>query len=95
MRKVCPDHVSPVGGRAPALFATPPTATMEEAIDHLLRAEGIEPGFYPKNQLLLAQACSRAGRKEEAKAWLAKCLASPAKTPEDEETLKEARALRL
>jgi hypothetical protein len=43
-------------------------------------------GFYPKNMLLLAQTCAKLGRKDEAKAWREKCLAQPARTPEDEET---------
>ena len=34
---------------AAALFATPPTATFAEALDHFEHAERIEPGFYPKN----------------------------------------------
>ena len=64
-------------------------------IGHLLAAEETEPGFYPKNQLLLAQAHAKAGRKVEAKAWLDRCLAATPKTPEDQETLQEAAKLKL
>ena len=80
---------------AAALFATPPTATFAEALDHFEHAERIEPGFYPKNLLLTAQALSRLGRADEAKAALAKCLAATPKSPEDEATLEEARKLKL
>lgn len=80
---------------AAALFATPPTATYDEAIAHFERAEAMDPGFYPKNLLLLAQACARAGKTAEAKAWLAKCQAATPRTPEDEETLEQARKLKL
>lgn len=80
---------------AAALFASPPKATFEEAIGHLLAAEQTEPGFYPKNQLLLAQAYAKAGNKGEAKAWLDRCLAADAKTPEDQETLAEAAKLKI
>jgi len=80
---------------AAALFAAPPTASYEEAYGHFAAAEAIEPGFYPQNKLLLAQVCSKLGRKEEAQKWLDACLASPAKTPEDEETLQAAAKLKL
>ena len=80
---------------AAALFASPPTATYEEAYGHLAAAEAIEPGFYPQNQLLLAQVCAKMGRKEEAQKWLASCLASPVKTPEDRETMVAAGKLKL
>ena len=54
-----------------------------------------QPGFYPKNQLLLARACSKLGRTDDAREWLRKCLAATPSTPEDEETLKEAAGLKL
>ena len=80
---------------AATLFAAPPTSSFEEAVAHFEAAERLEPGFYPKNLLLLAQANAKLGRAAEAKAWLAKCLTARAKTPEDEETLKLAHALKL
>lgn len=80
---------------AAALFATPPTASFEEAIAHFEKAESMEPGFYPKNLLLLAQSYAKLGKKAEAKAWLDKCLAATPKTPEDDETLQEAKKVRL
>ena len=80
---------------AATLFAAPPTSTYEEAVAHFEAAERLEPGFYPKNLLLLAQANAKLGRAAEAKAWLAKCLTAKANTPEDEETLKLAQALKL
>ena len=66
-----------------------------EALAHFEHAERIEPGFYPKNLLLTAQALARLGRADEAKAALAKCLAATPKSPEDEATLEEARKLKL
>ena len=54
-----------------------------------------EPGFYPKNLLMLAHAYSKLGQKEAAKQWLERCLAASPQTPEDEETLKQAKALKL
>jgi tetratricopeptide (TPR) repeat protein len=80
---------------AAAIFASPPRATFEEAIGHFLAAEGMDPGFYPKNLLLLAQAHARLGRKDEAKEWLGRCLAATPRSPEDEATLAEAKKLQL
>jgi len=80
---------------AATLFATPPTATFEEAYEHFISAEKTDPGFYPKNMLLLAQTCARLGLKDEAKHWHARCLACKPRTPEDEETLAEAARLKI
>ena len=78
---------------AAALFAAPPTATFDEALGHFEQAEQMDPGFYPKNLLLLAQACAKLGRKPEAEAWRAKCLAATARTPEDEQTPEGTQTL--
>lgn len=75
---------------AAALFATPPTATYDEAIGHFEAAERMDPGFYPKNLLVLAQAYAKLGKKTEAAEYRLRCLASQSKSPEDEQTLKEA-----
>jgi hypothetical protein len=40
-------------------------------------------GFWKKNQLMLAKTCQQLKRKDEAKDWIAKCLALPVKTSED------------
>ena len=79
---------------AAALFASPPTATFDDALGHFEAAERMDPGFYPKNRLLLAMACAKVGRVEEARTWRERCLAAPARTPEDEQTLKEAAAFK-
>lgn len=80
---------------AAALFASPPTSSFEEALGHFEAAEAMEPGFYPKNLLLLATTCSKLGRTADAKAWLSKCLSAECRTPEDEETLEEAKKLKV
>ena len=80
---------------ASALFATPPSATHEEAYAHFLAAERTDPGFYPKNHLLLARSCDKLGKKEEARMWRERCLAQEVRSPEDEETLRQAAELKL
>ena len=49
---------------AAVLFATPPKATFEQAYAHFHAAEAMDPGFYPKNLMMLAQTCARLGRTE-------------------------------
>ena len=80
---------------AATLFASPPLATFDEAIAHFLAAEAIEPGFYPKNLLMLAQAYKSLGNTAEAREWQAKCLNAVAHSPEDEQTLTAAAKLKL
>ena len=79
---------------AAVLFATPPIATFAEAAAHFEAAEKMDPGFYPKNLLLLAQTYARLGRKAEAEALRLKCLDAIPTSPEDEETQREAAKLK-
>ncbi len=55
----------------------------------------MDPGFYPKNRLMLARTCQKLGRDGEAREWRARCLRSEARTPEDAETLEEAEKLKV
>ena len=80
---------------AAAFFATPPTATFSEAVEHFEAAERMDPGFYPKNLLMLAQAYAKMGKVEVAKEWLSRCLAAKPGTPEDEQTIAEAQKLKI
>ena len=41
---------------AAAVFASPPNATYDEALAHFQLAEGIAPGFYIRNRLMIAKA---------------------------------------
>ena len=49
----------------------------------------------PKNLLLLAQSCVKLNRTADAKEWHRKCLEAKIVTPEDEETVAEAKKLKL
>ena len=44
---------------ASAVFASPPTASYEEALGHFEGAELVEPGFWLKNQLNIAKCHSK------------------------------------
>jgi tetratricopeptide (TPR) repeat protein len=60
---------------ASAFFATPPTSSYQEALDHFLKAENLEPEFYSTNLLFLGKTYWRLGDKEKAKEWLEKTVA--------------------
>ncbi|XP_072306587.1 regulator of microtubule dynamics protein 1 [Eucyclogobius newberryi] len=75
---------------AAIIFATPPTATYEEAVDYFLKAEEVDPNFYSKNLLLLGQTYLRMNDKDRAKLWLSKAKEYPPHTNEDKEVHKEA-----
>ena len=48
----------------------------------------------PKNLLLLAHTCAKLNRTDEAKEWHRKCLEAKVVTPEDQQTVAEAKKLK-
>lgn len=78
---------------AATLFATPPQSTYEEALEHFLSAEKLEPGFYKKNTLMIGKVYARQDRRVDAKRWLEACLAQPIRTMDDQEAHAEAQTL--
>lgn len=57
---------------ASTLFATPPTSSIQEALDCFLKAEDLEHGFYKSNQLYIGKCYYEMSRYAEAKSWLEK-----------------------
>lgn len=53
-----------------AIFATPPTGTYEEALEHFLKAEQTKPGFYSMNLLFIGKCYQRLKNSEKAKEYL-------------------------
>ena len=53
-----------------AIFATPPSGTYEEALDHFLRAEEKKSGFYSMNLLFIAKCYQRLKDDVKAKEYL-------------------------
>lgn len=53
-----------------ALFATPPTGTYEEALEHFLKAEEKKPNFYSMNLLFIGKCYQRLKNDEKAKEYL-------------------------
>ncbi|XP_055038607.1 regulator of microtubule dynamics protein 1 [Misgurnus anguillicaudatus] len=75
---------------AAVIFASPPTATYEEALEYFLKAEEVDPNFYSKNLLMLGKTYMKLGDRERAALWLQKAHDYPALTEEDKEVHKEA-----
>ncbi|MCI4374834.1 hypothetical protein PGIGA_G00010590 [Pangasianodon gigas] len=75
---------------AAVLFASPPTATYEEALAFFLRAEEVDPNFYSKNLLMLGKTYIMLKDQEKALLWLKKARDYPAITDEDKQVHKEA-----
>ncbi|XP_056155080.1 regulator of microtubule dynamics protein 1 [Lampris incognitus] len=78
---------------AAVIFASPPTATYEEALAFFLKAEEVDPNFYSKNLLMLGKTYMAMKNKEQALHWLTKAKDYPPHTQEDKEVHKEAAEL--
>jgi len=68
---------------AAAFFAKPPESTYEEALSYFLKAENIEPGFYKKNRVLIAECYYHLGKFEQSKEWIAKAKPMAVKNFDD------------
>lgn len=53
-----------------AIFATPPSGTYEEALEHFLKAEEKKPNFYSMNLLFIGKCYQRLKNNEQAKDYL-------------------------
>ncbi|XP_070576964.1 regulator of microtubule dynamics protein 1-like [Ptychodera flava] len=78
---------------AAALYATPPTATVDQALDYFLQAEELEPGFWKTNSLYLAKCYIQKASYVYARMWLEKCLLMPSESPEERQAHTEAEEL--
>ena len=78
---------------AALIFAAPPTGTYEEAVAHFQLAEGIKPGFYVRNRLMIAKCQKELRDKPGAKKWAALALELPIDNHDDTEAADEARKL--
>jgi hypothetical protein len=78
---------------ASLLFSTPPTATHEQALAHLKRAEALAPGQWKENALLIARACGKTHRRAQQQQWVRRALAVPSRTAEDRRAHREAETL--
>jgi hypothetical protein len=81
---------------AAAIFATPPSASFEEAYDYYKRAEEAQPGFWAKNLLQLGKAAKKVGEpKEVQRQWLEAALKVAQKDVEPGDAACKAEAEKL
>uniref|UniRef100_A0A8C3R5K6 Regulator of microtubule dynamics protein 2 n=1 Tax=Cyanoderma ruficeps TaxID=181631 RepID=A0A8C3R5K6_9PASS len=80
---------------ATALFGTPPTSTVEEALQNFLKAEEMHPGYSKCNYVYLAKCCKDLGQKNNALKYCDSALSILSVTNEDKEAQKDLEALLL
>ena len=78
---------------AAAVFASPPTGTYDEALSHFQLAEGISPGFYIRNRLMIAKCQLQLRDKAGAKKWAKLATELPITNHDDETAVAEARQM--
>uniref|UniRef100_A0A914PSY9 Uncharacterized protein n=1 Tax=Panagrolaimus davidi TaxID=227884 RepID=A0A914PSY9_9BILA len=79
-------------GVASVLFGSPPTATYQEALEDLLKAEEMDSGAID-NMLYLGKTYKALGNDKEARRWLSKTSKSEGIDFVDNEQIQEARKL--
>ncbi|NWX29208.1 RMD2 protein, partial [Notiomystis cincta] len=80
---------------AAALFGTPPTSTVEEALQNFLKAEEMRPGYSKCNYVYLAKCYKDLGQKTNALKYCDSALSILSVTNEDKEAQKDLEALLL
>jgi len=68
------------------IYATPPTATYEEALETFLAAEHTQPNFYSKNLLYIGRCMIKLGQMNKGVEYLRRAYAAPVVTADDMET---------
>jgi len=74
---------------ASTLFASPPTASLPEAITHFLQAEKLKPDGWKENRLFMAKCFIGEGDYTQAVIWLDKADSIPLASADDKESQKE------
>ncbi|KAG9480896.1 hypothetical protein GDO78_010262 [Eleutherodactylus coqui] len=72
---------------ASALYDTPPSATVDEALQNLLKAEELSPGFSKAARVNIAKCYRDLGNTSDATHWLKLAAELPDRTREDEESM--------
>ncbi|XP_012679614.2 regulator of microtubule dynamics protein 1 [Clupea harengus] len=75
---------------AAMIFASPPTATFEEALVFFQKAEEVDPNFYSKNLLMMGKSYMMLKDNGQAVAWLTRAQDYVPRTEEDKQVHKEA-----
>jgi len=74
---------------ASTLFASPPSASLPEAIDHFLQAERLKPDGWKENRLFIAKCHIGLGAYNQAVIWLDKADSIPLASQDVREGIKD------
>ncbi|XP_035519872.1 regulator of microtubule dynamics protein 2 [Morone saxatilis] len=78
---------------AATLFGDPPSATVEDALNHFLKVEEIKPGYSKLNYVFLAKCYKVLGQREKARKMCEAACSINSVSKEDEEAQKELDVL--
>ncbi|XP_040921134.1 regulator of microtubule dynamics protein 3 [Toxotes jaculatrix] len=73
---------------AAALYQSPPSSTLHDALENFLKAEELSPGFSKTVRLYIAKCHKELGNISEARNWTELALKMPTNAKDDEETSK-------
>ncbi|XP_056125397.1 regulator of microtubule dynamics protein 3 [Rhinichthys klamathensis goyatoka] len=71
---------------AATLYETPPTSSLNEALENFLKAEELNPGFSKTVRLYIAKCHKELGNVSEARNWVQLSLSTPAGANEDSDS---------
>ncbi|ESO83509.1 hypothetical protein LOTGIDRAFT_236543 [Lottia gigantea] len=80
---------------AATLYASPPSATINDALNSFLEADKLKDTKWKENMLFIAKCYIELRNYEKAKEWLNKASIVPIKDPSDKEAQIEIDALKL
>ncbi|WAR19008.1 RMD2-like protein [Mya arenaria] len=78
---------------AATLFATPPSATIDETLTHFLKADKLNPGKWKENILFIAKCYIEKRAYKQAVEWLNKGQQIPTVSQDDKQSATEITAL--
>ncbi|XP_058611401.1 regulator of microtubule dynamics protein 3 isoform X2 [Onychostoma macrolepis] len=71
---------------AATLYETPPTSSLNEALENFLKAEELNPGFSKTVRLYIAKCHKELGNVSEGRNWVQLALSTPAGANEDSDS---------
>ncbi|XP_014390341.1 PREDICTED: regulator of microtubule dynamics protein 3 [Myotis brandtii] len=80
---------------AAALFESPPSATVEDALQSFLKAEELQPGFSKAGRVYISKCYRELGKNSEARQWVKLAMELPDVTSEDSAFQKDLEELEV
>ncbi|KAM5235138.1 regulator of microtubule dynamics protein 3 [Ctenodactylus gundi] len=80
---------------AAALFESPPSATVQDALQSFLKAEHLQPGFSKAGRVYIAKCYRELGKNSEARRWAKLAMELPDITNEDSALHKDLEEMEV